>query len=369
MRWNEVLYILAVLGLALPLAAHTLGEAFRIEAAEIPVAGSAGTARDVDMDALRRRIREGALSDREALFWRSAPALSSRRTFAVMGTDATVIVTPPGSEEVLDSVEGILRRIDALMSTYREDSEITRFNTAGSGPVSLSDETLRVIRAARQLHEATEGALDVTCRPVIEMWRSAETVPSEEALQEARRSSAWDQIEIGPEGVRKLSPSASLDLGAVAKGYAIDVAVEAIRDGMVEVGGDLRCVGTPETGRKWRVALRHPFRPGDRCGEIAIGGGAVCTSGDYGRYRIIDGKRYSHIVDPRDLHPVEGPASVTVVAPTAVVADGWATAISVVDRLPDVEGIEALIISGPREAPGVRMTEGFRQMLVGPLDL
>jgi thiamine biosynthesis lipoprotein len=360
MRWNEVLYILAVLAMAIPLGAHTLGEAVRVEDDAIAIPGSAGKARDVDMDALRRRLGEGSLSDREALFWKTTPALSSRRGFAVMGTDATVTVIPAGREDLLDSVEAILRRIDALMSTYREDSEITRFNAAGVGPVPLSEDTLRVIRSARDIHDATGGALDVTCRPLIELWRSSEGIPSDDDLREARQQSTWDQIEIGPDGIRKLSPTVSLDLGAIAKGYAIDLAVEAIRDGMVEVGGDLRCVGRPETGGPWRIALRHPFRPGDRCGEIAIEEGAVCTSGGYGRRR--------NIIDPRELHPVDGPASVTVVAPSARVADAWATAISVLDRLPEEEGIEALIISGPPQSPRVRMTDGFRVLLVGDVE-
>jgi thiamine biosynthesis lipoprotein len=149
-----------------------------------------------------------------------------------------------------------------------------------------------------------------------------------------------------------------VDLGGIAKGYAVDKAIEAMREarvagGMVDVGGDLRCFGRPPAGQTWSVQVRDPFASGV-LGKFQLKGSAVCTSGGYTRFVEIDGRRYGHIVDPRTGLPVDHVASVTVVAPTALAADVWATALSVhgqrgLEMLP--EGAEALLVTGNASAP------------------
>lgn len=409
MRWSELLYLVAVLAVGTVFGARSLSEAARALARGFGedrfVAGAAGVPRDLDVERIRRLIRDGDLSDREALFWKeqagrpSASAgegteavesgrggvFAARREIEVMGTKGVVTVVMSkrsrgGEARVLQAAEGALRRTEGLMSGYLADSEVSRLNAAGTVAVPLSEETLRVLAAARAIHGTTDGAFDVTCMPVIDLWRRAGKegrLPSPEAIDEARRESSWADVELLPEGVFKRRASARVDLGGIAKGYALDRAIEEIRiagceGGIVEVGGDVSCFGRPAGGGKWRVAVRHPFEPAKAFAEIAIGSGAVCTSGDYERFFEIDGKRYSHIIDPRTGRPAVGAASVTVVAPAAFAADAWATALTVLgpsrlDILPPDRGVEALVVTGSAGKPEVRMTPGFRALLVrGP---
>jgi thiamine biosynthesis lipoprotein len=248
------------------------------------------------------------------------------------------------------------------MSSWIDRSEISRLNAAEANqPVPLSAETLDVLRAARDAQEATGGAFDVTCRPLIELWRDAGESgrrPTDMAIARERVTSNWLGIELSEQVAIKHAATTRVDLGGIAKGYGIDRAIEAMREsgvagGMVDVGGDLRCFGQPPAGRTWSVQVRDPFADGV-LGEFQLEEGAVCTSGGYARFTEIEGRRYGHIIDPRTGRPADNVASVTVVAPTAQTADVWATALSVIgepglDMLPD--DLEALLIVGDANAP------------------
>ncbi|MCK4602007.1 MAG: FAD:protein FMN transferase, partial [Phycisphaerae bacterium] len=177
-------------------------------------------------------------------------------------------------------------------------------------------------------------------------------------------------ITITEDGVIKTTDTASLDLGGVAKGYGIDRAVEAMiqagcRGGLIDVGGDIRCFGRSA----WTVAVRDPFGRTEPVAVLRLRGGAVCTSGNYERYYEIAGRRYSHIIDPRTGRPVDFAPSVTVVAPAAMTADAWATALSVlgVDGLAllgEDSGIEAMIVVGTPDSFEVYGTKGFEDLTV-----
>ena len=174
-----------------------------------------------------------------------------------------------------------------------------------------------------------------------------------------------------------------MDLGGIAKGYAVDQAVAAmtslgIRGGVVDAGGDLRCFGSRPDGQSWKVAVRDPFHAADASAPplatLRVHDAAVCTSGNYFRYVQIQGRRYSHIIDPRPgPHmgmPAEAAPSVTVVAPTAIVADMWATALSVLGAgglslLPPEAHIEAMVVEGMVHDVHIRMTDGFAKLLEG----
>jgi len=263
------------------------------------------------------------------------------------------------------------------MSAWLTKSEISRLNRAAAGEdVALSPETLTVLQVARRAALETDGAFDATCRPVIELWREAAKrgrLPSDTEMGEARAASSWDLIELTDGGARKRADSARVDLGGIAKGYGIDQAVEAMRKaevlgGLVDVGGDLRCFGQPPEGSFWTVDVRDPFGEG-RLGELGVWGAAVCTSGDYARFVEIEGRRYSHIVDPRSGRLAEAASSVTVVAQTAMEADVWATALSVlgregIERLPG--GVEAMLVIGKADDYEMICTPGFTEMMRGP---
>lgn len=301
----------------------------------------------------------------------------------VMGTTCTLAVVVPNreracAEDALRKAETALRTIEAQMSTWLTDSEISRFNAAGMDEeISLSPEILRVLRTAREAAADTGGSFDVSCRPVIELWNQAGdrgVPPTESQLASAREASNWDLIELTDQAAIKRVASACVDLSGIAKGYAIDRAAEAMRQagvagGLVDVGGDLACFGRRADGEFWPVDVRNPFKPG-RLAQIRIREGAVATSGNYARYVKIAGKRYGHIVDPRTGRPTEAVQSVTVVAPTAVTADIWATALSVLgpkgfERLPD--DVHALMIVGSKDDYQMISTAELRDMLAKPL--
>ncbi|HBO43241.1 MAG TPA: hypothetical protein DD670_04760, partial [Planctomycetaceae bacterium] len=182
------------------------------------------------------------------------------------------------------------------------------------------------------------------------------------------------QIDLGDRAATKHAATAQVDLGGIAKGYAIDRALAAVRaagteGGLIDVGGDVAVFGKPPKGSFWPVDVRNPFGPGVLT-RLHIVEGAVCTSGDYARFQTIEGRRYSHIIDPRTGRPAWSVPSVTVIAPSAVTADIWATALSVLgpeglERLPG--DVEAILIEGSESDNKIHCTPGVFDLLESPL--
>ena len=311
------------------------------------------------------------------------------RPHGIMGTRTEITVTGyPGEDAVLNRALGqasqALRNVERAMSSYLKASEISKFNAANvDAAVKLSEDTAAVLHAARALAVETNGAFDVTCRPIIELWKTAaraDRPPTEAEIAEAKALCGWDKISLGVDEISKTDPSGGVDLGGIAKGYGIDKAVEAIKaagasGGLVNVGGDVRCFGHPRGGGPWDIGLRDPFSLSPRqMGRVRLRKGAVCTSGNYERFSTIAGKRYSHIVDPRTGRPVDVAPSVTVVAPTAIVADAWATALSVLgpdglELLGSRKDIEAMLVVGTPHDHRIVMTPGFRALLDRPIEI
>ncbi|MCP4247230.1 MAG: FAD:protein FMN transferase, partial [bacterium] len=189
----------------------------------------------------------------------------------------------------------------------------------------------------------------------------------------------WDKWSLLDGGAVKSVDGAGLGLGGVAKGWAIDRATETLAKAgctgaLVNVGGDIRCFGRPDHRDKWIVAVQNPFDQGGGkfFGALAVNDAAVCTSGNYERFTVIDGKRYSHIIDPRTGRCVDFAPSVTVVAPTAAIADGWATALSVLGpegfKLLDANsGTEAMLVVGGPQNYTIHETPGFARLLEKPI--
>jgi FAD:protein FMN transferase len=298
---------------------------------------------------------------------------------AVMGTACTLtVVLPPAKKssapDALAKAEAALRRIEAMMSDYRPDSEVGRLKAApASQRVALSLETVEVLRSARHFAEVSGGAFDVTAAPLFQLWKRCgrlNRLPTGDELAAARAASSWDALMLLPDGAVKARPLVEVDLGGIAKGYGIDKAVESMKEtgcagGLVEVGGDLRCFGTKPGGDPWRIAVRSPSGP-PFTGVLELTSAAVCTSGDYLRFVEIEGKRYSHIVDPRSGMPVDNIPSVTVIASDTTTADALATAISVLgpakglDLARRFKGAECLLmIRGSDGTISLYRTEGF----------
>lgn len=312
---------------------------------------------------------------------RSMLVIVESRPRAVMGTNCLLRVVcshrdASKAEDALREAEATLRAIEARMSSWLADSEISRLNSAAVGKqVTLSPDVVELLRAAREATEQTAGAFDVTCGPLVQLWRGggqAGRLPGQSELDAARATSNWNLVELHEGGATKRHGDARVDLGGIAKGYAIDRATEVLQQagldgGLVDVGGDLKCSGRPPLGEAWPVEVQNPFGPGALI-DLRIPGGAVATSGGYERFVEISGRRYSHVIDPRTGRPADTASSVTVIAADALTADTWATALCVLgpagfDKLPD--GVEALVITGTAEDYHVESTPGCAGLIAG----
>ena len=308
------------------------------------------------------------------------------RPVGIMGTQTMLkVAVRPGEGErakkALRDAEAALRDVEAHTSTWIDDTEISQLNSAAAGRVvKLSPRTLELLRQSRQYGRLTGGAFDVTCRPILQLWKRAgrdKKLPTEPQRAAALAHCGWEKFELLPGGARKKVGGAGVDRGGIAKGYGIDRAVTAltaagVAGGIVDVGGDVRCFGKRPGGGKWQIAVRNPFTPKEMFTFLAVDAGAVCTSGNYFRFTEIDGRRYSHIIDPRTGQGAAAAASVTVIAPTATTADAWATALSVLGpkglgRLGGDGPIHAMLIVGRSGDHTVHLTARFVRFLTRPL--
>lgn len=240
-------------------------------------------------------------------------------------------------DEVQAEVEGILAQIDRQMSTYRSDSDIERFNDLPADRCqAMPAAVLQLVRVGRQLSRASQGSFDLTVEPLLDLWGfgpqgRGEQVPEDEALARARQRVGYQHLRIDGDLLCK-DAAVEVDFNSIAAGYAVDriaARFEAmgIDDYLVEVTGELKAAGRKPDGSAWRIALEEP-RDDRQVAEriIEIDGYGVSTSGDYRNYFQHDGQRYSHTFDARTGKPVEhGLASVTVVHPAALMADGLST--------------------------------------------
>ena len=249
---------------------------------------------------------------------------------------------PIGSEELGGRVAAVLERVDRGMSTWREDAELARFNRqAELTAFEFSAETRQVIVAALAIARETNGAFDPTVGPLVALWGfgpdAALEEPTEQEIERQRARVGWPLLDWDRQGrLLRRVPGVQLDLSAIAKGYAVDAIVhELVRDRplglLVEVGGEVRALGTTPRGEPWRVGIQDPTARGDDLETVlALTGAALATSGDYRNLRVVAGKRRSHVIDPRTGRPLDnGVASASVVAPTCMEADAAATALMV----------------------------------------
>lgn len=239
--------------------------------------------------------------------------------------------------EVQAQVEQILAQVDRQMSTYRSDSDIERFNDLPANSCqAMTAAVLRLIEVGQQLSRDSQGSFDLTVEPLLNLWGfgpqgRGEAVPSDEALAQARQRVGYTHLRIEGDQLCK-DAAVEVDFNSIAAGHAVDriaarLAEMGIDSYLVEATGELKAAGRKPDGSAWRIALEEP-RNDRQVAErvIAVDGYGVSTSGDYRNYFQRDGQRYSHTFDARTGKPVEhGMASVTVIHPAAVMADGLST--------------------------------------------
>ncbi len=250
-----------------------------------------------------------------------------------------------------------LESVDQSMSTWKPDSELSRLNRSPVGePFPVSPELAFVLALSRQIHADSGGAFDVTVGPLVNRWGFGPDgrptdAPDPAELETLRAQVGQDKLILGEGSATRSTEGLTVDLSAIAKGYGVDrvsAALSALgaRNHMVEIGGEVRTSGRSAGGRPWRIAVERPDSTDQVVQEILpLGDEAMATSGDYRNWLELDGRRYSHSIDPRTGRP-EGHnlASVTVLAPTCAEADGWATALNVL---------------GPEQGPAVAAAQGL----------
>jgi thiamine biosynthesis lipoprotein len=306
---------------------------------------------------------------------------------ATMGTTYQVKLIAgyfKSSSGLKEKIEDRLLAINQSMSTYFQDSEISRFNAIRDTQekLAVSDDFLQVMLAARDIYGKTGGAWDGTIKPLLNLWGFGNTkqtrqVPDEAEIKKQMRWVGFQHIDIFQEGyLQKKKPTLTLDMASIAKGYAVDqvsdlLQASGIENFLVEIGGEVFAAGYRKDGQPWRVGINQPSTSASIAEVyrvVPLHNRAMATSGDYRNYFEDKGKRFSHIIDPRSGYPVDnGVVSVSIVADNCMLADGLATAIMVMGRergmnlinsLDDLEGF--IIVRETDDTYAHYMSEDFR---------
>ncbi|MBY6187007.1 FAD:protein FMN transferase [Marinobacter hydrocarbonoclasticus] len=286
--------------------------------------------------------------------------------------------TPVEKLTLQAAVDARLEQVNDSMSTWRKDSLISQFNRHDYiTPMRIDDDFIRVMREAFRLAELTDGALDVTVGPLVNLWGFGpdgriESAPSPHEIADAKARVGVAHLNLDGHFLSKDRPDVYLDLSSIAKGYGVDVAAEVleqrgIHNYLVEIGGELRLKGQKPENKPWRIAIEQPDEDGREVfNVIEPGEMAVATSGDYRNFFEEDGRRFSHLIDPRTGEPINTRlASATVLAPSSMTADGLATAFIVMGTEPALavaerEGLPVMLIEKSQEGYQVHYSSAYK---------
>ena len=282
-----------------------------------------------------------------------------QREEAIMGTRIAVELWHEDAakgEAAIDAVMADMQRIDALMSHYKPDSQISRINArAAEEPVVVDAELFDLLKQALHFSVVTDGAFDITYASVGYLYDyKLHVKPTEEQIRTALPGVNWRHLHLdeGKRTVRFERPGMRIDLGGIAKGYAVDHGIGILRSlgvqhAVVTAGGDTRIIGD-RMGRPWLVAIRHPDDKSKIVTRIPLIDTAMSTSGDYERYFDEEGVRYHHIIDPHSGHSASKVRSATILGPTAAETDGLSKtafvlgpqrALEIIDRMPQFDAV------------------------------
>jgi thiamine biosynthesis lipoprotein len=259
-----------------------------------------------------------------------------KETQVLMGTFVEVISSDAAAAKI---VFAEIKRIEGLLSNYQLESDIGRLNQLGKAQVS--QDSLYVIKKAKEFWQMTDGAFDITVAPLLELWGFKDKhyrMPEKNEIDSLLKLIGSDKIIIDEENksIEFAVKNIAVDLGAIAKGYAVDCAVKrlkeaGIKSALINAGGDIYCLGS-NSGKPWKIAVRDSKSLGF-AKILTLKDKAVATSGNYEQYFILDNKRYAHIFNPKSGYPAEsGVVSVTVIAPDCLTADALATSIFVLGK-------------------------------------
>lgn len=293
-----------------------------------------------------------------------------------LGTYNQVTIYAPSEKEgqnIIDEVFKRVEEIENLMSTSIENSDISRLNNhAGESAVKVDSETLELLRLGKEYKDLTNGAFNIGIGALINLWDitgSEPCVPPQNEIKELLDHFNLDELKLNDEEneARIEDPEMRIDLGGIAKGYAVDEAIRIIRDrgiehGIVDFGGDVYVLGNKPDGNEWRVGINNPeIGVSGVVGRIYSSDMSVVSSGDYERYFMENDQLYHHILDSETGYPTDNQlSSVTVISDSSIEGDVFSTAIFVMgleDGLEfanTIEGVEAILIT---ESKKVHLTE------------
>ncbi|MHC4870455.1 MAG: FAD:protein FMN transferase [Planctomycetota bacterium] len=268
----------------------------------------------------------------------------------VLGTTMNIAVIDDGNipiaaEIIIKKALSKVNELEDRLSIYRKDSEISRINSLPAGKKNhLNKLTYKIILESLRYNLLSDGAFDITVKPLMDLYKFSakkERMPDKEEISRALKLVGRNSliIEVENRSLSKKNKGTSLNLGAIAKGYAVDLAMNeliksGVKNGFVEIGGEIRVIGKNENGNNWKVGIQNPsIKKGQKKllnESLSINSGAIATSGNYRQFFLYNGKHYSHIIDPRTGYPVSNRISgVTITAPTCLQADALATTVSV----------------------------------------
>ena len=302
-------------------------------------------------------------------------------TTILMGTEMTITVVSRNAKQAYNAIDlafAEIKRIESMMSIYNPQSDLSLLNEFSSEdtenidtPMKIDPELYLVIEESIKVSELTDGAFDITVNPILELWsdvKKTKVFPTDEQVTATLQSVGYRSLELSDNSISFNQPSMSINLGGIAKGYAVDRAIavlesEGIRSAIVNAGGDIRTYGAKPDSTDWSIALRNPRDPDDYITIIQSKDMAVVTSGDYERFFDTENGRVIHIADPRTGYSAKGTMGVTIIAKDATFADALATGIfvlgksslDIIESLPDTE---ALLIDENRT---VYRTSGFQK--------
>ena len=309
---------------------------------------------------------------------------------AMMGTEVSLTVLAGDRQTGIRNLAAAFDRLSALervLSATLPDSELTRLNErAAREPAAVSDDLFRAVRMGVEWFKRTRGAFDITVSPLLNLWRTCgreNRLPSEEEMATVRTLLGADRLglDLAKQTIRFPVEGMRLHLGGLGKGFSADEATallreRGVRDAIIRVAGDIYALGHREDGRPWRVGIqdpREPDSPGALLSILELSDMAVSTSGNYQRFVEIQGRRYSHIVDPRAGLTANDVPSVTVIGPNTLTTDILGTALSVLGveegaaLVESMPGVEAMFVTfDAKEEPGVTRTTGFSRYEAAP---
>lgn len=305
---------------------------------------------------------------------------------STMGTtySVTLYTKDPrhNKDEIKRKVDIVLERVNAQMSTYDPESELSKFNQFKSTePVVISRDLERVISRALEIAEQTNGALDVTVGPLVNLWgfgpkARTEKEPTEEELQAVRQRIGYEKLHVKNHQLVKDAPKMYVDLSTIAKGYGVDRVGHLldqlrIKQYLVEIGGEVLAKGGKPDEASWRLAIEKPVST-ERAVQrvVEFKDGALATSGDYRNYFEQDGRRYSHIIDPETGFPIQhNLVSVSVYAEDTMSADAYATALLVMGtekakRFSQKHNLAVMLISKTESGFDEYVSDAFKPLLI-----